>query len=144
MTAVEEVLALTRKMTQTALGDEILYSVLMTLPSAFVAAADGEVDDVERQFIFNMCDALADGEAEDGTPERALLTADIYATVIGLTAHRSSIEGPLFAAIKEEAGNDSEFGGLLDRMLIGVAECSDGISDTENAEIGRIRAAMGL
>jgi hypothetical protein len=144
MTAIEEILALTRTTTQTALSDDVLYSVLMTLPSAFVAAADGVLDDTERQFLFNMCDALADGEADDGTPERALLTADIYATIMGLVANRHEIEGPLFAAIREEAGNDSEFSDLLDGMLVGVAECSEGTSDTEQAEIDRLRAAMCL
>lgn len=144
MNAVEEVLTITRNTVLTSLGDETLYSVLMTFPAAIVAVADGVLDDTERQFLFNMCDAIADGEADEGTPERALLTAEIYSTVLGLLANRSDIEAPLLAAVNEEAGRDSEFRGLLDCMLVGVAECSDGTSDTEQSEIDRLRLAMNL
>ena len=106
MRAVEEVMAITRNTVLTSLDDETLCSVLMTFPAAIVAAADGVLDDTERQFLFNMCDALADGEADEGTPERALLTAEIYSTILGLLAHRSDIEAPLLAAINEEIGRD--------------------------------------
>jgi hypothetical protein len=113
MTAIEEILALTRTTTPSALSDDVLYCVLMTLPPAFVAAADGVLDDTERQFLFNMCDALADGEADDGTPKRALLTGDIHATTMGLMPHRHEIEGPLFAAFGLRPWGESPSGRSL-------------------------------
>ncbi len=142
--AVAQALTTARDMTQSPLPDDVLYSVLMTLPAAFVAAADGEFDDTERLFLFNMCDALADGEAEDGTPERQLLTADIYATMTQLLDNKDAVEDTVLAAIREEGGRDSEFAGLLDCMLVGVAECSEGVSDCEQTEIDRLRTAMSL
>jgi uncharacterized tellurite resistance protein B-like protein len=125
------------------LNDKDLLSVLLTFPAAMVAVADEEVDETERMFLLKISEQLGDDDA--GTSHRARLeSAERYRAFMWLLNEQKRFEEPILNGIKILIQENPDVGEKITNMLWGVAESSDGVSESEQKEISRITEALGI
>ena len=141
-TTPQEVVELARTLAPTFLPDARLQDILMTLPAGLVAICDGEFDADEKRFVYSMCLSLVEDAGDEEA--RQFEVAETYSVLLALLHRKSDIEAKLFDAMRSEIARDVDFGPLLVSMLQGVAECSEGVSPQESAEIERIHLALGI
>ena len=125
------------------LDDENLISVILTFPAAMVAAIDGKVDETERLFLLNISEEL--GSDDPGTSHQARLeAAERYRAFMWLLCEKDTYEKDIFDGIKFLIEDNSETGEHIKNMLWGMAEASEGVSESEKNEISRISEALGI
>ncbi len=135
--------ALYGEKTLVPLDDENLISVILTFPAAMVAAIDGKVDETERLFLLNISEEL--GIEDPGTSHKARLeAAERYRAFMWLLNEQESYEEIIFDGIKLLIEANSETGEHIKNMLWGMAEASEGVSESEQQEISRITEALGI
>ena len=125
------------------LDDENLISVLLTFPAAMVAAIDGKVDETERLFLLNISEEL--GVDDPATSHKARLeAAERYRAFMWLLNEQESYEEIIFDGIKLLIEENSETGEHIKNMLWGMADASEGVSESEHNEISRITETLGI
>ena len=125
------------------LDDENLISVILTYPAAKVAAIDGKVDETERLFLLNISEEL--GVEDPGTSHKARLeAAERYRAFMWLLNEQESYEEIIFDGIKLLIEANNETGEHIKNMLWGMADASEGVSESEQQEITRITEALGI
>ena len=125
------------------LDDENLISVILTFPAAMVAAIDGKVDETERLFLLNISEEL--GVEDPGTSHKARLeAAERYRAFMWLLNEQESYEEIIFDGIKLLIEANTETGEHIKNMLWGMADASEGVSESEQQEISRITEALGI
>ena len=135
--------ALYGEKTLVPLDDENLISVILTFPAAMVAAIDGKVDETERLFLLNISEEL--GVDDPGTSHKARLeAAERYRAFMWLLNEQESYEKIIFDGIKLLIEENSQTGEHIKNMLWGMAEASEGVSESEQKEISRITEALGI
>ena len=135
--------ALYGEKTLVPLDDENLISVILTFPAAMVAAIDGKVDETERLFLLNISEEL--GVEDPGTSHKARLeAAERYRAFMWLLNEQESYEEIIFDGIKLLIEANTETGEHIKNMLWGMADASEGVSESEQQEISRITEALGI
>jgi len=135
--------ALYGEKTLVPLDDENLISVILTFPAAMVAAIDGKVDETERLFLLNISEEL--GVEDPGTSHKARLeAAERYRAFMWLLNEQESYEEIIFDGIKLLIEANSETGEHIKNTLWGMADASEGVSESEQQEISRITEALGI
>lgn len=124
-----------------ALSDEDLMSLALSYPSILIANADGVIDKKERTFFASMARSLSSESAED---ERDLCFAEIYHCMLRLADLTDADKSALLGILKKHAANDNELKALLVEQMHGAAEASDGVSESELAEMSNIASTLGL
>lgn len=124
-----------------ALSDEDLMSLTLSYPSILIANADGVIDKKERTFFASMARSLSSESAED---ERDLCFAEIYHCMLRLADLTDADKSALLGILKKHAANDNELKALLVEQMHGAAEASDGVSESELAEMSNIASTLGL
>ena len=125
------------------LDDENLISVILTFPAAMVAAIDGNVDETERLFLLSISENL--GSDDPGTSHTARLeAAERYRAFMWLLCEKDTYEKDIFDGIKFLINENQQTGDHIKSMLWGMAEASEGVSESENKEILRITEALGI
>jgi hypothetical protein len=113
------------------LDDENLISVILTFPAAMVAAIDGNVDETERLFLLNISENL--GSDDPGTSHTARLeAAERYRAFMWLLCEKDTYEKDIFDGIKFLINENQQTGDHIKSMLWGLAEASEGVSESEN------------
>lgn len=141
-TTPQELIDLARTLAPTFLPDDRVQDILMTLPAGFIAICDDQFDAEEKRFVYSMCLSLGEDAGDEET--RQFEAAETYSVLLALLHHKDDLEAKLFDAMRDEIARDADFGPLLTSMLEGVAECSQGVSPEESAEIERIHLALGI
>ena len=124
-----------------ALSDEDLMSLALSYPSILIANADAVIDKKERTFFASMARSLSSESAED---ERDLCFAEIYHCMLRLADLTDADKSALLGILKKHAANDNELKALLVEQMHGAAEASDGVSESELAEMSNIASTLGL
>ncbi len=120
-----------------------LISVLLTFPACLVAAADGVVDVDERLYLMNISESL--GEEDNSNSNKARLnTAERYRAFMWFLNNKTSSEDMIFSLIREYIGEIQILQQQLSEMMWGMAEASDGVSESEKTEIKRISDELGI
>jgi tellurite resistance protein len=103
-------------------------------PSVLVANADGEFDALEKQNLSAACYGL---EAEPW------ITCEMYSELIFLakTEDKEMLEN-LFSCIKTESKSNEEVKLIITKLMIQMAESSDGISSEESAKIRELKSIL--
>ena len=125
------------------LDDNDLISVLLTYPACLVAAADGVVDEAERLFLLNVSEALGDGDVSD-SPIGRVKSAERYRAFMWLLNEKDTCDQIILDGLNDFLKSNPETADQIKEMIWGMGEASDGVSEEEKAEIGRICAAVGI
>lgn len=125
------------------LTDDELISVCLTFPGALVAACDGNFDAAERLTMLDISESLGDGDAATDSDAR-LSAAERYRAFMWFLDNKSEVEDLIFDGIKQIISIDDNAGPNLVNMLYEIADVSDGLSEVELNEIGRICNILGI
>ena len=125
------------------LSDKEIISVILTFPACLVAAADGNVDQKERLQLMSISEGLGESDVAESDKDR-LAAAERYRAFMWLLNEREQCEVFLLDCLKEYYSLHSDTKEQAMEMLQGMAEVSDGVSESEKKEIERLSKALDL
>ena len=120
----------------TVLSDKELQSVFLTFPALLVAHSDGMFDVEEKCEVFSICEQLVSDEISDNL--RPSRVAELYHVACSLANQGESYTEDIHALIRDEITDQPESKALIEGMIRGMAESSDGVSDVEQTMIERL------
>jgi tellurite resistance protein len=108
-----------------------------------IAAIDGNVDETERLFLLNISEQLGSGDPATSHQSR-LEAAERYRAFMWLLCEKDTYEKDIFDGIRFLIQENEQTGEHVKNMLWGMAEASEGVSESESNEILRITEALGI
>ena len=122
------------------------YPLIFTFPPLLVAAADGIVDDMERETLTYIVKNLAFSFSQDGMSYTQMKRlADSYVAEFGfLIDNLKRYETDFISTLFEYLCENQEAKPDIKEMLIASAEASDGISDIEQQTIDHLTLTLQL
>ncbi len=128
------------------MSESQFYPLIFTFPPLLVAAADGIVDDAERQTLAYIAKNLAFTFDKEGlTYTQMKKLAESYVAEFGfLIDNHKRFETDFLNALHEYLLENEEAKSEIKEMLFASAEASDGISDVEQAAIEKLSHTLRL
>ena len=133
---VKELFTKYQQQRHTCLSIDQFSSMMLMYPALLVATADGDYDELEKR---NLVSALQESAGED-----AFIAFEMYAELSHLVDASAETKEMIFSCIKEEIANRKELQDIIVELMTSTAECSDGISETEQKMINEIKANLNL
>jgi hypothetical protein len=87
---------------------------------------------------------LADDDVPIDDPAHNQIVAECYYVFMQLLTNKNQSEFAIFEGIKKEIEMAPDDAGFFRAMLVGMAEASDGVSESEQIEINRILEAINI
>ena len=125
------------KDTKTFLDEKILQSIIATYPSLLIATCDDNFDKIEKGFLLNICKNLVSDDITN-EEEQNLYIAEIYSVSIYLILNKNKWENTILNLLASEIADTPQDKDLIESMMFGMAESSEGISSIEKETINKI------